>query len=50
MPVNDDLVIEIDGGKVLVQPHLEEPLLTKLIQLLEKQGVSVDKITFIPCG
>jgi len=50
MPVNDDLVIEIDGDKVLVQPHLEEPLLKLLIQSLKELGVEPSKVEWRPCG
>lgn len=50
MPVNDEIIVEIDGDKVLVQPHLEEPLLTKLLQELKELGIEPTKVEFIPCG
>jgi len=48
--VNDDIVIEIDGDKVLVQPHLEEPLLKLLLQSLKELGVEPSKVEWRPCG
>lgn len=50
MPVNDDIMVVIDGDKVLVQPHLEEPLLKLLIQSLRELGIEPVEVKFIPCG
>jgi len=48
--VNDDIIVEIDGDRVLVQPHLEEPLLKQLLQSLRELGVEPSKVEWIPCG
>lgn len=50
MPVNDEIIVEIDGDKVLVQPHLEDALLKQLLHSLKELGVEPKTIRFIPCG